>query len=43
MRVAAKYFCSLSHYSFLSLNQYPTFYAEDMVRVRLKEYENLRN
>ena len=41
MRAAAKYFGSLSNYNFRSLNQYPTCYAEDMVRAHLKEYENL--
>ena len=41
--VAAIIFLFWSDYNFLNLNWYQTYYMEDMVRVHLKEYENLKN
>ena len=41
--VAAIIFLFWSDYNFLNLNWYQTYYTEDMVRVHLKEYENLKN
>ena len=35
--------CSWSDYNFLNLNRYQTYYVEDMVRVRWKEYESFKN